>query len=82
VGQADPLTGGVEQAAADVNLVGLAQRVADAMVLGGQEGKAHSPADHQSVDGVEQGLDHLQLVADLGPAEDGGERPLRRLPQA
>ena len=35
---------------------------------------AHGPADDEGVDLVEQGLDDAQLVAHLGPAEDGHER--------
>ena len=52
------------------------------MALGGQEGEAHAPAHQEGVDLVEQGLDHPELVGDLGPAQDGDERPLRVVEQA
>ena len=39
-------------------------------------------ADEQRVDTLEQRLDHAELVADLGAAEHGDERPLRVVAQA
>ena len=58
------------------------KRVADRVALGGKEGEAHPAADHEAVDHVEEGVDHAELVADLGAAEDGDEGSARALPQA
>src|SRR5690606_11425114 len=41
-----------------------------------EEGVGHAAADDHAVDLVEQVLDQLDLVGDLGPAEDRQERPL------
>ena len=60
-----------------VDLVGLEQRVADLVALGREEGEAHAAADDERVDHREQGVDDAELVADLGPAEHGDERPRR-----
>jgi len=52
------------------------------VALGGEEGEAHAPTDQQDVNFGEQGLDHPDLVGDLGPPEDGHKRPLRLSEQA
>ena len=57
----------------------LQQRPARVVALGRQEGEAHATAHQEGVDLVQQGLDHPELVGDLGPPEDGDERPLGRL---
>lgn len=43
------------------------------------EGKGHATADDEGVDLVQQVVDELDLVRDLGTAEDGKEGALRRL---
>ncbi|KAJ6445317.1 hypothetical protein O9K51_00076 [Purpureocillium lavendulum] len=43
------------------------------------EGEGHAAADDERVDLVEQVVDELDLVRDLGAAEDGQEGALRRL---
>ena len=50
-----------------VDLVGLEQRVADPVALGGQEGEAHAAAHDQAVDPAEEVVEHLQLVETLLP---------------
>lgn len=53
------------------------ERVADADILERLlEGEGHAAADDQDVDLVEQVVDQLNLVADLGAAEDGEEGTL------
>ena len=52
------------------------------MPLGLEEREAHAAADEDAVDLVEQGLDDAELVADLGAAEHGDERPLRVVEEA
>ena len=47
--------------------------------LGAEERVGHAAADEQRVDARQQALDDLDLVRDLGPAQHGHERPLRRL---
>ncbi len=67
----------VEDAPARVDLIGLEQRVADALALGGEEREAHRPTDHERVDHTQQRFDDAELVGDLGASEHGHERPLR-----
>lgn len=56
------------------------QGVADGHVLEDLlEGECHATADDERVDLVEQVVDELDLVRDLGATEDGEERTLRRL---
>ena len=56
------------------------ERVANADALEGLlEGEGHAAADDEQVDLVEQVVDQLDLVADLGAAEDGEEGTLGRL---
>ena len=71
-----------EQPPARVDLVGLDQRVADAVALGDEEREAHAAADHEGVDDTEQRLDDGELVGHLRPAEHGDEGPQRLLPHA
>ena len=75
--QHDPVAGLGEQPAAGVDLVGLEQRLPDAVALGGEEREAHAAADEQPVDLGQQRLDHGQLVADLRAAEHDHVGPLR-----
>ena len=44
-----------------------------------QEREGHAAADHERVDLADQVLDERDLVRDLGAAEHGHQRPLRRL---
>jgi hypothetical protein len=65
LGQTDGLAARrlLQQALAGVDLVGLPQDLsADRVALGGEEREAHRAADDQRIDGVQQGLDHAQLV--------------------
>ena len=66
-----------EQLAARVDLVGLEQRVADGWPWAARNVKHIPPPMASASTVVEQGLDHAELVADLGPAEHGDERPRR-----
>ena len=59
-----------------VELVVFDQRLADRLALRLEERVGHRAADEQPVDAAEQVLDDLDLVRDLGAAEDGDERPL------
>ena len=59
--------------AGDVDLVGFGEGFARGLTLGVEEGVGHGAADEQSVDLVEQGVDDLDLVGDLGAADDGDE---------
>ena len=74
LGQVDRSPPRVEQRAAGLDLVGLEQRAPIVVALGGEEREAHAAADDQRVGDLEQGLDHAELVAHLGAAEDGHER--------
>ena len=66
-----------DQPLAGLDLVGLQQRVADPVALGGQERVAHAAADEQSVDALEQVGDHAELVGDLRAAQDDDVRAVR-----
>lgn len=56
------------------------ERVADGHVLEGLlEGEGHATADDEGVDLVEQVVDQLDLVGNLGTAENGEEGALGRL---
>ena len=70
----------LEVAADRVQLVGLQQRPAHLVALGGQEGEHHPATDEQLVGLAEQVVDHAELVGDLGPAEDHDVRPSRAPP--
>ena len=54
-----------EQTGARLDLVGLEQRIADRLALGGEEREAHRAADDERVDDVEQRIDHTELVCGL-----------------
>ena len=64
-----PLLGLGEVAPDLLDLVGLEQALAHLVVLGGEEGEDHAATDEQAVGGLEQVVDHAELVGDLGPAE-------------
>ena len=55
----------------------LDQRVADRDPLGAEEAEAHRAADQDPVGDLEEAVDHPELVADLGAAEDDDQRALR-----
>ena len=57
-----------------VQLVGFQQRFADVLPFGFQECVRHAAADQQGIDFVEQVLDDLNLVGNLGAAENGDKR--------
>jgi len=59
-----------------VDLLGVEEALADAAALGGEEGIGHAAADDEGVDLVEQVVDDVQLVGDLGAAEDCHKRAL------
>ena len=65
-----------------VDAVLLGQALADRLALGEQERVGHAAAEDEHVDLGQEVVDHPDLVADLGPAEDRGERALRVLEQA
>ena len=58
-----------------------AERVADGVTLRLQEREGHRPADQDRVGDLQEALDHLDLVAHLGAAEDRHERTVGRLDQ-
>ena len=62
-----------------LDAVGLGQALADRLALGEQERVGHAAAEDEHVDLGQQVVDDLDLVGDLGPAEDRRERPLGRL---
>jgi len=59
----------------DVETVRFAQRLADRLLLRGEERVRHAAADQDRVALVEQVVDHEQFVRDLGAAEDRDQRP-------
>ena len=63
----------VEQAAASSMRVFSTRDLPQSTPLGLEEGIGHAAADDQGVDLGQQVFDHLDLVADLGAAEDGDE---------
>ncbi len=65
-----------------LDAVALEQALAHAVVLRRQERVGHAAADDEPVDAVEERFEDLDLVGDLGPADDGGEGPGRVLEQA
>ena len=73
--------GGGEDRPRVLDAVGLGEALADGLALGEQERVRHPAADDHHVDLVEQVLEHLDLVADLGAADDRRERVLRVLEQ-
>ena len=58
------------------DLLGIQQGVADAVALGGQEGVGHAAADNQGVHLLQKVVDHVQLVGNLGAAQDRHEGTL------
>jgi hypothetical protein len=81
-GQVDLAVGRSSSCPARVDHVGLEQRVADGVALGGEEREAHAAADDEAVDLGQQRLDDAELVGHLGPAEDGDERAAGVVAQA
>ena len=67
-----------QQLAGQADLVLLDERPAGRLPCGAQERVRHRAADQQRVHALEQAADDLDLVRDLGAAEDRDERPLRR----
>ena len=59
-----------------VDAIGLGQALADGLALREQERVGHPAAEDQQVDLGQEVVDDLDLVGDLGAAEDGRERPL------
>ena len=64
-----------------VQLVRLHQALAEGVAPGRQEGVGHAASDEDRLAAGQQRLDHLELPADLGPADDGVERPARPIEQ-
>ena len=69
--------GELEHALGELHPLLLDQRVAGPVTLGAEEAEAHRAADQDPVGGLEEALDHPDLVGDLGAAEDDDERPCR-----
>ena len=61
-----------------VELVVFDERLTDREAARLEERIGHRAADDQAVDLLQEVLDDLDLVGDLGAAENGDERPLRR----
>ena len=59
-----------------VDLLVVQQGGADGVALGGQEGIGHAAADDEGIHLLEEVIDDVELVGDLGAAEDGDEGPL------
>ena len=76
------LDGAGHDALGVLDAVALEQGLAHAQVLCRQEGVGHAATDDELVDPVEERLEDLDLVGDLGPADDRCERPRRVLQQA
>ena len=74
-----PLLGEREQPPGVVDAIVLRQALADGLALGEEERVRHPAAEDEHVDLRQEVLDHVDLVADLRPAEDRRERPLRVL---
>ena len=62
-----------ERGFGDVDLVGFDEGFAGGLALGVEEGVGHAAADDDGVSLVEQVVDDLDLVGDLGSADDGDE---------
>ena len=56
-----------------IQLIRLAQGVADLLALGLGKGVSHAAADDQGVYFIQQVVDHVDLVRNLGAAQDGNE---------
>ena len=72
----------VEQLARGLEVLVLAQRVADRVALGGEEREAHRAADEDRVGALQEGVEHADLVGHLGAADDRHERARRVLEDA
>ncbi len=70
LGPLDQALGGADELVFD-------ERLADRPALRLEERVGHGAADEQRIDLAEQVLDDLELVRDLGAAEDRDERTLR-----
>ena len=66
-----------EDPARVVDPVVLGEALADRLALGDQERVGHAAAEDEQVDLGHQVVEDLDLVADLGAAEDRRERPRR-----
>ncbi len=60
-----------EDGARERQLVLLDAALLHVLALRGEEGVGHGAADGERVDDGEERLDHVDLVGDLGAAEDG-----------
>ena len=78
----EPVPGRVEDPPRRIDALGLAERVADLVALGGEERKAHRAADEDRVGAIEERLEDADLVGHLGAADDRDERTLRVLEDA
>src|SRR5699024_4722744 len=67
------LLGLLHHVLAVVDLLVVHQAGANLVALGSQEGVGHAAADDQGVHLLQQVADHVQLVGNLGAAQDGGE---------
>ena len=61
----------------EIDLVGFQQRLADLVSLRLQERVGHAAANDERIDLAHQVVNHANLVADLGSAEDRHKRLLR-----
>ena len=77
----DAIARHVEDGSAGLDLIGLAQRVADRMATRGEEREAHPAADREAIDDLQQRVDHPELVAHLRTAQHGDERATGALTQ-
>ena len=81
-GQPQLLAPRPEHAPGGLEALVLAQRVADLVALGLEEREAHRAADEHAVRGLQERVEHADLVRHLGAADHGHERPLRILEDA
>ena len=70
------ILGFLQELAGQVDLVFLDQGFSDWFALGFEEGEGHPAADDEHVNFTYQIADDVDLVADLGAAQDGDKRPL------
>ncbi len=68
-----------EELAGQVHLVLLDERPARLEAFRAEEREHHPAADDEPVDPRQEIPQHVDLPGDLGPAQDGRERPLRSL---
>ena len=62
-----------ERGLGDVDLVGFDERLAGCLALGVEEGVGHASADDQRGGAIEKAVDDVDLVGDLGSADDRDE---------